>query len=148
MKIWSGYETRVKLSMKYAMATNSTKRMGNHCYRAKTSACRSPKARASPLITIHVGTPELLYPPPGLLQTKFSYVNSVSVRLSTWIPDPIISKHIQKCPIHWRTFIKKFQIEFYNILTYSGIFFLSTIKFECQIFMDYEVKIKICFVHS
>ena len=32
-------------------------------------------------------------------------------------------KHIQKCPIHWRTFIKKFQIEFYNILAYSGIFF-------------------------
>ena len=23
--------------------------------------------------------------------------------------------HIQKCPIHWRTFIKNFQIEFYNI---------------------------------
>ena len=37
-------------------------------------------------------------------------------------------QHIQKCPIHWRTFIKKFQIEFYNILAYSGIFFLSTVK--------------------
>ena len=34
--------------------------------------------------------------------------------------------HIQKCPIHWRTFVKK--SKFYNILAYSGIFLLSTIK--------------------
>ena len=36
--------------------------------------------------------------------------------------------HIQKCPIHWRSYTKIFQIEFFNILTYSGFLLISTIK--------------------